>query len=208
MWRPRRSLRHLGKTSPKPGGAAHPSRWVMATVGGHPSGHRTTRRVLRVRGGARSRAVSSSDCPHRCPSRGRGPATEPLERSFARWRHVRVDPGSYVRRAMYHAQVSVWRRRCWMREVSVGRVPDRIDTRDDIRATDGRLVVRPALRRLRPRQRRSLSLGSMRTYPRSRPPHCSDGGCRTDRLRLDDRGVKGTETGGSDGREARKQGRP
>lgn len=79
-----------------------------------------------------------------------------LERTFARWRQVRGDPEPYVRSAMYHAQVSIWRRRRRLRELSVEQLPDRADTRDDIRVTDQRLAVRQALQRLGPRQRAVL----------------------------------------------------
>jgi RNA polymerase sigma-70 factor (sigma-E family) len=79
-----------------------------------------------------------------------------LERTFARWRQVRGDPEPYVRSAMYHAQVSIWRRRRTLRELSVGQVPDRPDKRDDIRTADQRLAIRQALQRLGPRQRAVL----------------------------------------------------
>jgi RNA polymerase sigma-70 factor (sigma-E family) len=79
-----------------------------------------------------------------------------LVRTFARWGHVREDPEAYVRRAMYHAQMSVWRRRRKLRELPAGDVPDRADGRDDMGDTDQRLAVRLPLLRLGPRQRAVL----------------------------------------------------
>ncbi|GAA4473792.1 SigE family RNA polymerase sigma factor [Phytohabitans houttuyneae] len=79
-----------------------------------------------------------------------------LARTYARWRHVRGDPEAYVRRAMYHSQVTVWRRRSRLREVPAGNVPDRADPRDETAATDSRLQLRQALMRLGPRQRAVL----------------------------------------------------
>jgi RNA polymerase sigma-70 factor (sigma-E family) len=79
-----------------------------------------------------------------------------LERTFARWSRIGSDPEAYVRTAMYHTQVSLWRRRRRVREVSVERTPDRADTRDDMYVTDQRMAVREALGRLGPRQRAVL----------------------------------------------------
>jgi RNA polymerase sigma-70 factor (sigma-E family) len=79
-----------------------------------------------------------------------------LTRTCARWRQVRDNPEAYVRRAMYHAQVSVWRRRRRLREVPVEVVPERAARGDDIAATDLRLALRKALMRLGPRQRAVL----------------------------------------------------
>jgi RNA polymerase sigma factor (sigma-70 family) len=57
---------------------------------------------------------------------------------------------------MYHAQVSVWRRRRRLRELPADLVPDRSDHRDETRATDERLALRQALLLLGPRQRAVL----------------------------------------------------
>jgi RNA polymerase sigma-70 factor (sigma-E family) len=81
---------------------------------------------------------------------------EALARTFARWRHIRGDPEAYVRRAMYHSQVTVWRRRSKVREVPADHVPDRPDPRDEAAASDSRLQLRQALMRLGPRQRAVL----------------------------------------------------
>ncbi len=81
---------------------------------------------------------------------------EALARTFARWRHVRGDPEAYVRRAMYHSQVTVWRRRRRLREVPADSVPDLPDPRDEAAASDSRLQLRQALMRLGPRQRAVL----------------------------------------------------
>ncbi|BCB76789.1 SigE family RNA polymerase sigma factor [Phytohabitans flavus] len=79
-----------------------------------------------------------------------------LARTFARWRHVRGDPEAYVRRAMYHSQVTVWRRRRRLRELPASSVPDRPDPRDQNAASESRLQLRQALMRLGPRQRAVL----------------------------------------------------
>ncbi|MFG3441310.1 SigE family RNA polymerase sigma factor [Nonomuraea sp. NPDC047897] len=82
-----------------------------------------------------------------------------LAKTAARWRDLR-DPAAiegYVRRAMYHEQVSWWRRRSRVAEVSTGLPPDRPgDGHAD--AADLRLVMRAALNRLTPRQRTMLVL--------------------------------------------------
>jgi RNA polymerase sigma factor (sigma-70 family) len=69
---------------------------------------------------------------------------------------VRGDPVAYVRRAMYHAQVSVWRRRNKVREVPADAAPEPADRRDDVGAADRRIPLRQALLRLGPRQRAVL----------------------------------------------------
>ncbi|GAT69067.1 SigE family RNA polymerase sigma factor [Planomonospora sp. ID91781] len=82
-----------------------------------------------------------------------------LAKTAARWRGLR-DPAAvegYVRRAMYHEQVSWWRRRSRITEVSTEQPPDRV--RDGHAETaDLRLVMRTALARLTPRQRTVLVL--------------------------------------------------
>ncbi|RBQ16803.1 SigE family RNA polymerase sigma factor [Spongiactinospora rosea] len=82
-----------------------------------------------------------------------------LTKTAAKWRGLR-DPGAiegYVRRVMYHEQVSWWRRRSRVAEVSTGRPPDQTgDGHAD--AADLRLVMRAALARLTPRQRTMLVL--------------------------------------------------
>jgi RNA polymerase sigma-70 factor (sigma-E family) len=79
-----------------------------------------------------------------------------LTRTVSRWRRIEGDPEAYVRRAMYHAQVTIWRRRQRLRETPTDHVPERPDHRDDIGATDRRLALRQALMRLGPRQRAVL----------------------------------------------------
>ena len=77
-----------------------------------------------------------------------------LVRTFSRWRYINDDPVAYVRQAMYHAQVSVWRRR--LKELPAEQVPEQRHQRDDISEVDQRLAVRRALLRLGPRQRAVL----------------------------------------------------
>ncbi|NRQ30765.1 SigE family RNA polymerase sigma factor [Nonomuraea sp. NN258] len=82
-----------------------------------------------------------------------------LAKTAAKWRGLR-DPAAvegYVRRVMYHEQVSWWRRRSRVAEVSTGRLPDPAgDGHAD--AADLRMVMRAALARLTPRQRTMLVL--------------------------------------------------
>lgn len=79
-----------------------------------------------------------------------------LARTYVRWRQVRGDPEAYVRRALYHAQVTAWRRRRRLREVPADPLPDRPVVRDEARATDQRLALHQALLLLGPRQRAVL----------------------------------------------------
>ncbi|GII01759.1 SigE family RNA polymerase sigma factor [Planobispora takensis] len=82
-----------------------------------------------------------------------------LAKTAARWRGLR-DPAAiegYVRRAMYHEQVSRWRRRSRVTEVSTGWLPDRAGE-GHAETVDLRLVMRSALARLTPRQRAVLVL--------------------------------------------------
>ncbi|MGV9385909.1 SigE family RNA polymerase sigma factor [Nonomuraea sp. NPDC003707] len=82
-----------------------------------------------------------------------------LVKTAGKWRSLR-DPAAiegYVRRAMYHEQVSWWRRRSRVAEVSTGRPPERIDA-GHADVADLRLVMRAALARLTPRQRTMLVL--------------------------------------------------
>lgn len=81
-----------------------------------------------------------------------------LTRTAARWSQVRDgDPEAYVRRAMYHEQVSRWRRTAVLRETSVEHLPERpVPDRND--TVDLKLALRAALDRLGPRQRAVLAL--------------------------------------------------
>ncbi|MFI6791285.1 SigE family RNA polymerase sigma factor [Nonomuraea sp. NPDC050383] len=82
-----------------------------------------------------------------------------LAKTAARWRGLR-DRGAiegYVRRAMYHEQVSRWRRRSRVTEVSTEWLPDQAGG-EHADVVDLRLVMRAALARLTPRQRTMLVL--------------------------------------------------
>lgn len=82
-----------------------------------------------------------------------------LVKTAAKWRSLR-DPAAiegYVRRVMYHEQVSWWRRRSRVAEVSSSRLPDQTgDGHADV--VELRMVMRTALSRLTPRQRTMLVL--------------------------------------------------
>jgi RNA polymerase sigma-70 factor (sigma-E family) len=76
----------------------------------------------------------------------------------SRWERVMAggDPDAYVRRALYHQQVSWWRR--WRREpVPVERLPEPAGFEPHGRL-DTAITVRQALRRLTPKQRAVLVL--------------------------------------------------
>ncbi|GAA2378600.1 SigE family RNA polymerase sigma factor [Nonomuraea africana] len=82
-----------------------------------------------------------------------------LAKTAAKWRGLR-DPAAiegYVRRVMYHEQVSWWRRRSRVTEVSAAWLPDQVGD-GHAEAADLRLVMRAALARLTPRQRAVLVL--------------------------------------------------
>ncbi|MEV5499456.1 SigE family RNA polymerase sigma factor [Nonomuraea fuscirosea] len=82
-----------------------------------------------------------------------------LARTAARWRGLR-DPAAiegYVRRAMYHEQVSRWRRRAKIVELSTAEQPD-VPRDGHADSADLRLTMRAALARLTPRQRTMLVL--------------------------------------------------
>jgi RNA polymerase sigma-70 factor (sigma-E family) len=80
-----------------------------------------------------------------------------LARVALRWHRIQ-DPEAYARRALYHDQVSRWRRRSWGRETLAAVVPERADVRDPAADADLRLSLAAALRRLPPRQRAVLVL--------------------------------------------------
>lgn len=79
-----------------------------------------------------------------------------LTKLAGRWKRV-DDPEAYVRKVMYHDQVSWWRRRGRIREDSAATAPDRIQA-DGAPGVDRRLDVLAALQRLGPRQRAVLVL--------------------------------------------------
>jgi RNA polymerase sigma-70 factor (sigma-E family) len=75
------------------------------------------------------------------------------------WRRVSGTgaPDAYVRRVIYNAHVSAWRRRRGA-EVSTAAPPDRAGPRDEAADTVRRLMLRQALARLTPRQRAVIVL--------------------------------------------------
>ncbi len=88
-----------------------------------------------------------------------------LTKTAARWRWVRANPEAYVRRAMYHEQVSCWRRRGRLDERPTGLLPDRATPGDSAEETGVRLTVRDALLQLAPRQRAVLVLRYLEDQP-------------------------------------------
>ncbi|GIJ80620.1 RNA polymerase sigma-70 factor, sigma-E family [Micromonospora phaseoli] len=80
-----------------------------------------------------------------------------LARTYRHWRRISDgDPEAYVRRVMYHQQISWWRRRR-ITERLQSQPPERAAT-DTAEATVLRLSLATALRRLTPRQRTVLVL--------------------------------------------------
>lgn len=78
-----------------------------------------------------------------------------LAKAYARWPRIRGDAEPYVKRILYHDQVSGWRRRARRAEVPVAELPERAAAGPD---SDLRLLLREALRALPPRQRAVLTL--------------------------------------------------
>ena len=87
-----------------------------------------------------------------------------LTRTAGRWRHIRDNPEAYVRKAMYHEQVSRWRSPRWGRESVQAGLPERggLDPADEV---DLKLSLRRALRLLAPRQRAVLVLRYFEDLP-------------------------------------------
>lgn len=81
-----------------------------------------------------------------------------LAKAYARWPRIRGDAEPYVKRILYHDQVSGWRRRARRAEVPVAELPERPVDSDSGRETDLRLLLLDALRALPPRQRAVLTL--------------------------------------------------
>jgi RNA polymerase sigma-70 factor (sigma-E family) len=79
-----------------------------------------------------------------------------LAKSVVRWRSIEGSPDAYVRRALYHEHVSVWRR-LRHRTDPVPELPDRPGP-DDGDVVERRLLLRAALARLAPQQRAVLVL--------------------------------------------------
>jgi RNA polymerase sigma-70 factor (sigma-E family) len=76
-----------------------------------------------------------------------------LAKVARRWSRIRLEPEPYVRRALYHEQVSRWRLRSWGREAPYGDLPEVATPGDHAATTDLRLALAAALGRLTPRQR-------------------------------------------------------
>ncbi|WP_406039519.1 SigE family RNA polymerase sigma factor [Micromonospora sp. NBC_00898] len=81
-----------------------------------------------------------------------------LAKAYARWPKIRGDAEPYVRRILYHDQVSGWRRRARRSEVPVAVLPERVAAGDGGHDADLRMLLREALLTLPPRQRAVLTL--------------------------------------------------
>ncbi|MCO6007287.1 SigE family RNA polymerase sigma factor [Actinoallomurus purpureus] len=103
-----------------------------------------------------------------------------LAKTASRWRAV-DDPDGYVRRVMYHQQVSWWRLKWRRRETQVALPPEEARD-DDTAAVDLRVTVRRAMARLTARQRTVLVLRYFEDMPESevaRVLDCSVGTVRS-----------------------------
>ncbi len=81
-----------------------------------------------------------------------------LTKTLVRWRSLRSgNPEAYVRKVLYHEQVSWWRRASRRRETLVHPLPD-TSSADPSGDTDLRIEMREALLRLTPKQRAVLVL--------------------------------------------------
>lgn len=81
-----------------------------------------------------------------------------LTKTLARWRTLQhEDPEAYVRKVLYHEQVSWWRWAARRRETTVQQLPD-LPFADPSPQSDLRLQVRQALMRLTAKQRTVLVL--------------------------------------------------
>jgi len=77
-----------------------------------------------------------------------------LVKVVAVWPRISADPDAYVKRVMYHDNISRWRSRSRRPEHLTDRLPDRGVTSDDTT----RLALEDALSRLTPKQRTVLVL--------------------------------------------------
>src|SRR3954451_6805605 len=81
-----------------------------------------------------------------------------LTKTATKWRSLQhADPEAYVRKVMYHEQVSWWRRTARRRETPTHPLPDRAGV-DPTDQTDLRLSMKEALQRLTAKQRALLVL--------------------------------------------------
>jgi RNA polymerase sigma-70 factor (sigma-E family) len=85
-----------------------------------------------------------------------------LTKTAGRWRHVRENPEAYVRKAMYHEQVSRWRRRG--RESAAAILPEPA-VRDRSDEVELRLCLENALLALPPGKRAVLVLRYFEDLP-------------------------------------------
>ncbi|GIJ35365.1 SigE family RNA polymerase sigma factor [Micromonospora sediminimaris] len=82
-----------------------------------------------------------------------------LARTYRHWRRIRDgDPEAYVRRVMYHQQVSWWRRRRFTERLEADPAPAQAGHPDPSDAAALRVTLAAALRQLTPRQRAVLVL--------------------------------------------------
>ncbi|MFF3867859.1 SigE family RNA polymerase sigma factor [Micromonospora sp. NPDC001898] len=81
-----------------------------------------------------------------------------LAKAYARWPRIRGDAEPYVKKILYHDQVSGWRRRSRRPEVPVDVLPEPPAERDSGHDVDLRMLLRDALLTLPPRQRAVLTL--------------------------------------------------
>lgn len=89
-----------------------------------------------------------------------------LARVAGRWNRL-DQPEPYIRRIMYHQQVSRWRLRSWGRERPTDVLPDVAESCDRTDEADTRLSLMEALRHLSPQQRAVIVLRFYEDLPDS-----------------------------------------
>ncbi|WP_406673780.1 SigE family RNA polymerase sigma factor [Nonomuraea sp. N2-4H] len=89
-----------------------------------------------------------------------------LTKTASRWNKIRDNPEAYVRKVMYHEQVSRWRSPRWGREKLVDSPPERMAS-DRTAEVDEHLALQQALRALPPRKRAVLVLRYYEDLPES-----------------------------------------
>jgi RNA polymerase sigma-70 factor (sigma-E family) len=88
-----------------------------------------------------------------------------LLKAYGHWSWIRSEqPEAYVRKVMYHQQVSWWRRMASWRERSTDQVPEQVVT-DLTERVDLSLMLRAALGRLAPKHRAVLVLRYLEDLP-------------------------------------------
>ena len=87
-----------------------------------------------------------------------------LTKAAAHWGRIHGAAEAYVRRVMYHEQVSWWRRRARRPEVAMAQVPE-LPAQDELAGVEARMALRDALLALPPGKRVMLVLRYLEDLP-------------------------------------------